>query len=99
MFSGLEIMRLRWPIIGHLDNWDRSRWPMPTFVRRPLLEPTAYLVTYSEVGDLQELAQNPCSAPGPSYPEDGLWGGIFTENRLSDLIDHKETDNNEQLPG
>ena len=37
-----------WPIIGKLDNWERSSWPMPIFVRSDDLSRKAWKVYYSD---------------------------------------------------
>src|SRR5262249_24112871 len=34
MFGDLGLIKKEWPIVGWVDGWDRSRWPMPDFVRR-----------------------------------------------------------------
>src|SRR4051812_43143904 len=30
----LGLLNGEWPVVGELPNWDRSAWPMPSFVRR-----------------------------------------------------------------
>lgn len=47
LFSHLDIRQGRWPIIGRDPEWDRSRWPVPPFQRKPALG-SAVLVTRSD---------------------------------------------------
>jgi hypothetical protein len=46
-FGHLEIRQGRWPVIGNQEEWDRTQWAMPTFIRRPSLG-SAMLVTYAD---------------------------------------------------
>lgn len=47
-FGDLGLLNGQWPIVGKLPDWDRSRWPMPDFVRRDDLSRKAWLVRYSD---------------------------------------------------
>ncbi|MCC6677040.1 MAG: immunity 26/phosphotriesterase HocA family protein [Phycisphaerales bacterium] len=45
----LSLIRGEWPIIGKTALWQRSDWPMPSFVRRDDLSRKAWRVQYSDV--------------------------------------------------
>ncbi|QQS11708.1 MAG: hypothetical protein IPK81_19410 [Rhodospirillales bacterium] len=32
-FDGIDLIRRPWPVIGRSVGWDRSRWPVPPFLR------------------------------------------------------------------
>lgn len=58
IFGDLGLINGEWPILGTVPNWDRSKWPMPNFVRRdPLgrLKPT--LVRHSDTDPMRVEAE------------------------------------------
>jgi hypothetical protein len=75
----------RWRVVGHLDSWDRARWPLPLFFR----DTGPRLVHYDE-NTLEEVSNEPASAEDERrYPEDGLWGARFAEKRLQRLLNER----------
>lgn len=47
-FGDLGLLRGTWPLLGKLDGWDRSAWPMPVFGRFEELTGRSYAVYYSD---------------------------------------------------
>jgi hypothetical protein len=47
-FGDLGLLNGEWPVVGKVPRWDRSKWPMPDFVRRDDLSRKAWLVRYSD---------------------------------------------------
>jgi hypothetical protein len=48
MVGDLGLIRGEWPILGEPPIWDRSKWPVPPFVRRDPILGQARRVQYSE---------------------------------------------------
>jgi hypothetical protein len=77
------ILRLRngtWPILGKMDDWDRTAWPMPALVNyQELLDRTVRRI-YDD-RDPGELLREEMILPGESTdgPEDGLMGARYVE--------------------
>ncbi|WP_323101790.1 Imm26 family immunity protein [Intrasporangium sp. YIM S08009] len=87
-FGHLGLRDGRWPVLGTLPDWDRSRWAMPTFARREPITGATFSTRYDDqdparlVGEervREELVA--CS------PDDGLMGAGFVEIRLTRLLD------------
>lgn len=47
-FGDLSLLEGGWPIIGRLPGWDRSKWPLPRFVRQDVLSDTAWVEEYAD---------------------------------------------------
>ncbi len=53
-FGDLALINGEWPVIGKIDQWDPSMWPMPDFVRKdPLGMMKSVLVRYSDTDPMQ----------------------------------------------
>lgn len=85
-FGDLSLMTGEWPVVGHLENWDRDDWPMPKFIRRDPLGKRARLVSYADDDPNQEIAEEPCSFEATGYEADTLWGAGFAEIMLTKLL-------------
>jgi hypothetical protein len=86
-FGDLGLIRGEWPLLGCLDGWDRSAWPIPTFGRFEELTGRAFKVIYDDANpnmlvreeqvDVSELA---------GLPKDGLSGAAAVEGILARLL-------------
>jgi hypothetical protein len=94
-FGDLSLMTGEWPVLGHLENWDRDDWPMPKFIRRDPLGKRARLVSYADNDPNQEIAEEPCSFEATGYEADTLWGAGFAEILLTKLLGATPADRNE----
>jgi hypothetical protein len=83
-FGHLGLKHGTWPIIGQLEDWDRTAWPMPVFGRFEELTGRAFAVKYAD--------DDPNSHPRETeiepvdlarYPRDGLMGAGYVEIVLS----------------
>ena len=86
-FSHLGIANGTWPIVGHLDGWNRDLWPMPVFIRYEELTGRSFNVTYDN-NDPSLLVGESQIAPGAEEqgPKDGLMGAGFAEKVLTNLL-------------
>lgn len=82
----LKLSDGRWPLLGRVQPWKRSDWPVPEFARREEFTGRSYRVIYGDgidsrpveiLADLQEIL---------GLPEDGPAGAGFVEERLSQLL-------------
>jgi hypothetical protein len=59
-FGDLGLRNGRWPVLGTLPNWDRSRWPMPAFARRELITGATFCVIYDDADQHVWSVKNMC---------------------------------------
>lgn len=87
MFSHLGLTQRQWPIIGRLDNWDRTSWPMPVLFRHEELSGRSFRVYYDD-DDPNKLIREEQVLPGEpdQGPMDGLMGAGFAEKVLTRLL-------------
>ena len=84
----LGLIQGDWPIIGKLDSWQRSDWPMPHFIRRELLPPYRnWRVYFSDADPAKRIKEEPETSARPELPDDGLWGAGAAEIKLTELLD------------
>lgn len=84
-FGGLSLRNGDWPVIGHVSDWDRDKWPMPKFVRRDELSKRAWLVSYAEDNPNQMIGKERCDFGVNSYEDDSLLGAGLVEILLTRL--------------
>jgi hypothetical protein len=84
----LGILHGKWPLLGHLDDWDRSEWPIPIFARYEQLTGRSFH-TYYDDDDPNRLLREVQVPPGDAElaPNDGLMGAGFAEGVLTRLLD------------
>ena len=85
-FGDLFLMNGRWPVISHIEDWDRARWPMPRFVRRDEISKRAFLVAYSEDDPKTQLAEERCDFDISGFEKDSVWGAGFAETVLAKAL-------------
>jgi hypothetical protein len=83
----LGILEGRWIIIGRVEPWNRSEWPLPAFALISVDKKRAWRVQYNE-DDLTEVVRMRKTRPEEvdHLPEDGLYGAGAIEIRLSQLL-------------
>ena len=87
MFGDLGLIRNEWPILGPYREWDRRQWPVPKFLRIPLLTDKHILIEYDDknLREIRNTAIPPEKAVG--LAEDGLSGYGAIEIKLSKLLE------------
>jgi hypothetical protein len=86
-FGHLGLTGGTWPVIGRIENWDRTAWPMPVFVRYEELSGRSFKVFYDD-DDPNKLIREEQVSPGKAEqgPKDGLMGAGFAEKVLTTLL-------------
>ena len=86
-FGYLGLKHGTWPVIGRLEDWDRTEWPMPVFVRYEELTGRSLSVFYDD-GDPARVVREDQVAPGldEQGPKDGLMGAGYVEIVLTDWL-------------
>lgn len=78
LLGDLGLIDLRWPVIGHIPEWDRTKWPLPQFRRGD-----DGVISYNEttLDEEREARATPefCS----QLPQDGLAGAGSIEKLLT----------------
>jgi hypothetical protein len=46
-----------WKIVGKCDEWSSDAWPMPSFIRKNLLDGQDYEIFYDEKDPAKEMRQ------------------------------------------
>lgn len=89
-FGHLGLKQGRWPVLGRRDDWDRTNWPMPVFVRYEELSGRSFNVTYDDDDPGRLLREDPISSGDASVsPPDGLMGAGYVEKVLTRLLEEK----------
>jgi hypothetical protein len=84
-FGDLGLITHKWPILGIIPKWDRSKWAMPDFARRPPgMKPL--LVRYSDIDPSRIEAEHPIDNDS-GLPVDASSGQGAVEIKLSKLLD------------
>jgi len=79
-FGHLGLPQGKWPILGQLNGWDRTKWPMPVFVRYEELTGRTFQVFYDADDPAKLLGEKQVeSAATGQNPEDGLMGAGYVE--------------------
>lgn len=95
IISDLALCQNEWPIIGWSEQWKRSEWPMPAFIRREPIGSKAWRVYYSDTDPSSLVREEP--APYDSNLEpDSTRGAKSVEIRLTKLLSG-ESENATQL--
>jgi len=79
-FGDLGLISGEWMVLGQLCNWDRSKWPMPDFVRRDPLRKRAWLVRYSDNNPMCVESEHPTDFDSDLGTDSGYgYGAVETE--------------------
>ena len=81
----LSLIRGQWPIIGQAKSWNRSEWPMPTFVRHDSLSRKAWRVYHSDI-DPNLIDREEPEQYENTFEDDGLYGAGAAELVLTKLL-------------
>jgi hypothetical protein len=83
-FGHLGLTQRKWPVLGQVDGWDRSEWPVPVFVRYEELTGRALLAYYDDE-DPNKLLREEELPPGAvaDGPKDSMMGAGFVEAILT----------------
>ena len=86
-FGHLGLRDGRWPVLGPLPSWERSRWTMPPLLRQEPITGRAFYVSYDD-GDPSRFIGEEAVAEAMvgGCPSDGLMGADFVEIRLTRLL-------------
>ena len=89
----LGLTKGTWPILGRLEDWDRSEWSMPVFVRYEELTGRSFRVFYND-DDPNKLIREEQAAPGEGEQgsKDGSMGAGFAEKVLTSLLGGRAVD-------
>jgi hypothetical protein len=85
-FGDLALIQGEWPVLGRSPSWDRSRWPMPRFVRSEELSGRVWEVEYSDVDPNKVVAERPFAGDPRGLPRDELFGAGAVEIVLGKLL-------------
>lgn len=89
--SDLALRDGNWPIIGRINDWDRTAWPVPKFQSEPALLPGKWWVTEYRQDDHTEFVSRTFYGDSePGYPEDGSAGWLYVEEKLTMVFDESE---------
>ena len=91
-FGDLGLMNGTWKVVAGTGNWDRTRWPMPKFLRRDDLAERSWLVTYDEDAPqkvLKEEVYDDKKNEG-NYSSAGLYGAGAVEIALTRIVGPKK---------
>jgi hypothetical protein len=94
-FGDLGLTKREWHVLGIIPNWDRSKWPMPDFVRRDDISHKAWLVRYSDNDPNCVETEFPIEFDA-EMPRDSLSGYGAVEIKLSKLIGSERRNKNER---
>jgi hypothetical protein len=85
-FGDLHLIDRKWPIISHIENWQRDNWPTPKFIRQDDLSKRAWLVSYSDENPSVVLEEEPCDFGMSGYERAALLGAGAVEIAHTKLI-------------
>lgn len=85
-FGDLGLINGEWPVIGVTPSWNRSKWPMPDFVRRDDLSHKAWRVHYCD-DDPNRIEWETPTDYDVDLPPDSLSGYGAVEIVLTRLLD------------
>ena len=86
----LGFIKGEWKVIGQTTEWDRSKWPMPDFVRREPISNRVWRVKYSEDDPGIVLSEELISeSEGKNLEPNIMWGYKAAEKQLSKRLTKK----------
>ncbi|MGD1916575.1 MAG: Imm26 family immunity protein [Phycisphaerales bacterium] len=89
--SDLALRDGHWPIIGRIEDWDTTAWPVPKFQSEPAWQRGKWwVVEYSQEDHTEFVSKTYYGDSEPGFPEDGLAGCLYVEEKLTMLVDEAE---------
>jgi hypothetical protein len=85
-FGDPGLLNGEWTVIGEIQNWDKTEWPMPAFIRIDEFENRAWLSYYDEYDFSFIKEKEVPSDLKDSYPYDRDMGYGAVEIRLTELL-------------
>jgi len=86
-FGDLGLVNNEWPIIGEMENWCRSDWPLPPFIRVDTNANRAWISHYDD-NNLSYIREEEVSPDRINeYPYDRFSGYVALQIHLSKLLD------------
>ena len=82
----LNLINGEWPILGRSPSWQRSRWPMPQFVRSDELSRRAWIVFYSDDDPNRDIREEPVPYGTSALGRNSVIGAGGVEIVLTDLL-------------
>jgi hypothetical protein len=84
-FGDLGLLNGEWRVIGHHEDFDRSDWPLPPFIRVDDISGKAWREVYSD--SLEMISDDPCDPLlVKDWPRSVLAGYGAVEKRLTRLL-------------
>ena len=77
-----HLMKGKWPLVGHLDSWERDEWPSPQFVRIDPLGQSKWRVTYSDVDTNEVVGEERIPFAESGYETSRVCGSLYVEKVL-----------------
>ena len=82
----LHLIDGTWPILGRSPTWQRERWPMPLFTRKPPFINHELVIQYSDDDPSCIVSRTKVPLGTSTYDEDGTDGAGAVEIVLSKLL-------------
>lgn len=85
--SDLGLLNGSWTVVGHIENWNKEEWPIPAFGHIDAVDGGGWIREYADDGRFTALANYRVTPEeARALPEDGSWGYVALERRLSILL-------------
>ena len=86
-FGHLGLKHGTWPMLGRLEQWDRSAWPMPPLLRYEELTGRSFRAFYDDTDPNRLLREERIPAEAAEQgPKEGLMGDAFVELVLTKAL-------------
>lgn len=87
-FMDLDLRMGKWPVVGTISEWDRSKWTMPDCVIRDGLTKRAWRARYSDMDTHEEIELAPTDFYSDLEPS--LFCGDWVHDRLEQILNSSE---------
>lgn len=93
-FGDLGLHEGTWKVVGPSKKWRREDWPMPSFIRRDIINKSlCQKITYSDDDPHKHILEEPFNCESiENLPRDGLNGAGAVEKVLTKLLIEKSAD-------
>jgi hypothetical protein len=97
MFGDPYLLDGTWPVLGHLPDWDRSKWPVPSFAHQDVVSGAWFLRFYDDKLRFVDEKRTTAEAAA-KHPEDGDMGCEAARRWLAKLAPERHAKLLAQLP-